>query len=40
MTNNHVLEGGEFIDVRFSDDSRCEATIVGIDAPGTWPFSK
>lgn len=31
LTNNHVLEGGEFIDVRFSDESRCEARIVGID---------
>jgi len=31
LTNNHVLEGCEFIDVRFSDESRCEARIVGID---------
>ncbi len=31
LTNNHVLEDGEYIDVRFSDDSRREARIVGID---------
>jgi S1-C subfamily serine protease len=31
LTNNHVLEGAVLINVRFSDDSRCEARIVGID---------
>jgi S1-C subfamily serine protease len=31
LTNYHVLAGGEQIDVRFSDDSRREARIIGID---------
>ena len=31
LTNYHVLEDGEMIDVRFSDDSRREARVVGID---------
>jgi serine protease Do len=31
LTNNHVLEGGVLINVRFSDDSHREARIVGID---------
>lgn len=31
ITNYHVLENGELIDVRLSDDSRLEARIVGID---------
>ncbi len=31
LTNNHVLEGAVLINVRFSDDSRREARIVGVD---------
>ena len=31
LTNNHVLEDALLIEIRFSDDSRREARIVGID---------
>jgi S1-C subfamily serine protease len=37
LTNNHVIEGADEIEVTLSDSRRARAAVIGTDPELTWP---